>query len=118
MALKKDMVQASALQKHGQVLGLSFSTYTQNTDYGCMRCLWNTEPAATCVETCEDAGILTIVTGTVGLRQASTALQFLLGNYAQAKVSSLYNYESQQWDSIPLPHTPNCVYCTQPPHTP
>lgn len=106
MGLQKNLVQGSLYQTHGQMAVFAFG----RSD-GCMRCLWPDEPLATCVKPCADAGILSVVAGTVGLRQATTALHLLTDDAACAGYSSLYRYSTQSWVELPLPLRSDCPYC-------
>lgn len=104
----KNLVQASVYQKQGQVLAYAFA---MDDFKGCMRCLWPQEPEAACVKSCADAGILSVVAGTVGLRQATSALQLLTGDIRHAGKTSLYSYTSQDWMELALPVLDDCPYC-------
>ncbi len=108
--LKKDLVQGALFQTQGAILSLAFSNTTFK---GCMRCMWEQEPSALCVKSCAEAGILNLVAGTVALKQATTALQFITEQYQNAGISSLYSYTTQEWMELALPYNENCAYCTK-----
>ncbi len=106
--LKKNMIQGSLFQTQGQVIGFVFDDARSR---GCMRCMWEQQPSALCVKSCAEAGILNLVAGTVALRQATTALQFLTHHYQNANISNLYSYVTQEWMNFPWPHKHDCIYC-------
>ncbi|MBX3097239.1 MAG: ThiF family adenylyltransferase [Fimbriimonadaceae bacterium] len=68
----KPLVQASIYRMEG---------YIQTILPGgpCLRCQWPTEPVDGCVSTCEEAGVLGVVPGLLGVMQAAEVIKIRLG---------------------------------------
>lgn len=75
--LKKiNLVQASIYQFEGQLHVFRFS---ENTEKGCYRCLWEKVPEEGCVGSCAETGVLGVVPGIFGTLQALETIKILLG---------------------------------------
>lgn len=69
----KPLIAASIYQFEGQLL-----TVLPEGEGGCLSCLWPETPAADCVGSCADVGVLGAVPGVLGAMQAVEALKMLL----------------------------------------
>ncbi|KZO95344.1 hypothetical protein CALVIDRAFT_516108 [Calocera viscosa TUFC12733] len=87
VALDKPLVSGAAIRYDGQLC--VYNLPLQSGDRGpCYRCLWPTPPRQEEVGTCEEIGVLGTVTGMIGVLQAQTAIQLIvgLGPYAPNEV--------------------------------
>lgn len=73
-ALKKPLVSGAAMRYDGQLC-----TYNVGADGPCYRCLFPTPPKPENVGTCEEAGVLGVVTGVIGTLQAMEAIKLIIG---------------------------------------
>ena len=73
---KINLVQASIYQFEGQLQVFRFS---EDTDRGCFRCLWENPPEEGCVGSCAETGVLGVVPGIFGTLQALETIKILLG---------------------------------------
>ena len=73
---KINLVQASIYQFEGQLQVFRFS---ESTELGCFRCLWEKTPEENCVGTCVQTGVLGVVPGIFGTLQALETIKILLG---------------------------------------
>lgn len=73
MALGKTLIQASLYQYEGQLF-----VARPAAGRACFRCLWPDVPAAACVASCAEAGVLGAVAGVLGTLQAQETLKQIL----------------------------------------
>ena len=73
--LKKDLFQASIYQYEGQIQSFY---YQNNSDLGCLRCLWENIPKEK-MKNCQEAGIIGSVAGVLGTLQANETIKSILG---------------------------------------
>jgi len=87
----------------------------------CLRCLFPTPPKPGELPTCQEAGIIGSVAGTIGLLQATEALKFLLGA-GQLLTDRLLTYDAAaaRWRTVVLRRRRDCPLCGDRPtiHTP
>jgi len=106
------LVQASIHRFEGQIH--VFTPIKQNQDSPCLRCLWPVAPEKSCVQNCEEAGVLGVVPGVVGSMQASEAIKYLLGlsvlGSGKTLMINLLDYSTQ---SIKWPKDLNCPLCSK-----
>jgi adenylyltransferase and sulfurtransferase len=72
--LGKPLVSGAAMKYDGQLC-----TYNLQSDGPCYRCIFPKAPALEFVGTCEDSGVLGVVTGIVGSLQALQAIKLIIG---------------------------------------
>jgi molybdopterin/thiamine biosynthesis adenylyltransferase len=72
--LKKPLVSGAAQKYDGQLC-----TYNLGTEGPCYRCLFPKPPAVETTGTCEETGILGVVTGIIGNLQAAEAIKIIAG---------------------------------------
>ena len=82
--LKKNLVQASIYQYEGQI---QVFNYSENINQGCLRCLWPSKPSQSCTGTCEEAGVVGAVAGTLGSIQAMEVIKIIL-NLGQSSINT------------------------------
>jgi len=111
----KPLVFGAVLQFSGQV-----TTFTQEEDCGCYRCLFSEAPPPQYVPTCEQAGIFGVTPGIIGTLQATEALKVILGRSGHEVGSTLknrlllYDSKSSSFRTIKLTRDPNCPVCANP----
>ena len=111
----KPLVFGAVLQFSGQV-----TTFTQEDDCGCYRCLFSEAPPPQYVPTCEQAGIFGVTPGIIGTLQATEALKVILGRSGHEVGSTLknrlllYDSKSSSFRTIKLTRDPNCPVCANP----
>ena len=71
---KKTLVSASIFRFDGQI-----TTIKAHAGHPCYRCLYHEPPPAGLVPSCQEAGVLGVLAGTVGVLQATEALKEILG---------------------------------------
>ncbi|GJJ08667.1 hypothetical protein Clacol_002886 [Clathrus columnatus] len=74
VALGKPLVSGAAMKLDGQLC-----IYNLEPDGPCYRCLYPRPPVPTTVKTCEETGVLGVVTGTIGVLQAVECIKLILG---------------------------------------
>lgn len=74
VVLKKPLVSGAAQKYEGQL-----AIYNLGSDGPCYRCLFPKPPAQETVGTCEETGILGVVTGIIGNLQAVEAIKLITG---------------------------------------
>lgn len=82
----------------------------------CLRCVFPMPPAPDEMPTCQEAGILGSVAGTIGTLQATEALKFLLGvgPYLTDRLLT-YDALAARWRTIVLARRSNCPLCGEHP---
>lgn len=87
--LKKPLVSGAAQKYYGQLC-----TYNLGEDGLCYRCLFPDPPSATKAGTCEETGILGVVTGVIGNLQALQAIKIITGLNGTCLYSRIFFVES------------------------
>jgi len=72
--LKKPLVSGSILRFDGQL-----TVFDTANDTACYRCLYPEPPPKGMVPSCQEAGVLGVVAGTIGVLQAQEALKLIIG---------------------------------------
>ncbi len=82
----------------------------------CYRCLHPYPPPAGFVPSCQEAGILGVLPGTIGLIQATETLKYILG-IGKSLVGRLLLYDALElsFKEVKLPKDPNCPLCGKEP---
>ncbi len=78
----------------------------------CYRCLYPEPPPPHLAPSCQEAGVLGILPGVIGLLQATEAIKLLL-NRGDALVGRLLTYDSlkMKFRELKLRRDPNCIVC-------
>ncbi len=78
----------------------------------CYRCLFPEPPPPGAVPSCQEAGILGVVAGTLGVIQATEVLKYLLsiGDLLVGKLLT-YNALKMNFRTIKIPRNPKCPVC-------
>jgi molybdopterin/thiamine biosynthesis adenylyltransferase len=102
---KKPLVSGAAIRFEGQLAVFD----ARRADGACYACLYGAagEPA----ETCEEAGILGPVAGTIGSLQALAALKLLLGRAADVNQLRIWNALDMTWRTVAIARDPACSVC-------
>lgn len=97
---------AGVVAFHGQ----TFTVLPQQT--ACLRCLFPTPPEQDELPTCQTAGVLGALAGTIGLIQAAEALKYLtgIGDLLTNRLLSC-DVRQQRWRHVPIAPNPRCPVC-------
>jgi adenylyltransferase/sulfurtransferase len=98
---------------HAGVVGFSGQTFTilpQRT--ACLRCLFPSTPDQDDLPTCQTAGVLGPLAGTIGLVQAAEAVKYLSGS-GDLLTNRLLSGDAwlQRWRHAPISPSPRCPVC-------
>lgn len=82
----------------------------------CYRCLFELPPPPNLVPSCEQAGILGVLPGTIGLIQATEVIKYLLGVGELLKGYLLiYSALDMSFRKVKVPRNPKCPICGEKP---
>jgi molybdopterin/thiamine biosynthesis adenylyltransferase len=122
VALKKPLVSGAAQKFEGQLC-----VYNLGEDGPCYRCLYPKPPAQHLVGTCEETGILGVVTGIIGNLQALETIKIITGLHGThlpiipdigfLQVTNNGRYEAFASDLFCPRHTPIPEHQAQDPQT-
>jgi molybdopterin/thiamine biosynthesis adenylyltransferase len=101
---------------HAGILGFRGQTLTViPRRSACLRCLFPLPPSPDEIPTCQSAGIIGALAGSIGLIQAGEALKFLL-NEGELLTNRLLTYDAarQRWRTVELSVDPQCPACGEP----
>jgi len=109
LILKKPVVHASIFRFEGQLT--TFLPY----DGPCYRCLYPEPPPAGMAPSCNEAGVLGVLPGVVGVLQATETVKLLLG-IGQSMSGRLLIYDAlgSRFRELRLRRDPQCVVCSDP----
>ena len=81
----------------------------------CYRCLFEAPPAAGDVPSCQEAGVLGSIAGTIGLLQAAEVIRYLTGT-GMLLTDRLLTYDALtgRWRHVRLRRNPGCAACGEP----
>lgn len=102
---KKPLVSGAAIRFEGQLAVFD----ARRADGACYACLF--PQAGEGQETCEEAGVLGPVVGTLGSLQALAALKLLLGRGADVNRLQIWNALDMNWRSVTVKRDPACKVC-------
>lgn len=105
--VRRPLVSGAAIRFEGQL-----AVFDLRRGGPCYRCLYPDQGDT--AETCEEAGILGPVVGTVGALQALAALKLMLGLDAQAGRLQTWDALRMQWRSHKMAADPECPVCGEP----
>ncbi|HEY2748461.1 MAG TPA: molybdopterin-synthase adenylyltransferase MoeB [Polyangia bacterium] len=109
LILKKPVVNASIFQFEGQV------TVFKPFEGPCYRCLYPEPPPPGMAPSCNEAGVLGVLPGVIGVLQATEAVKLILG-IGKSLVGRLLQYDAlnMKFREFKLPRDPKCVVCSEP----
>ena len=109
LILKKPVISASIFQFEGQL------TVFQPWQGPCYRCLYPEPPPPGMAPSCNEAGVLGVLPGVIGVLQATEACKLILG-VGKSLVGRLLQYDalSAKVREFKLPRDPQCVVCSDP----
>jgi molybdopterin/thiamine biosynthesis adenylyltransferase len=102
---KKPLVSGAAIRFEGQLAVFD----SRRADGACYACLF--PQAGEQAETCEEAGVLGPVVGTIGSLQALAALKLLLGRAADVNRLQIWNALEMSWKTVSIARDPLCRVC-------
>jgi sulfur-carrier protein adenylyltransferase/sulfurtransferase len=109
LILKKPVVNASIFQFEGQV------TVFKPFEGPCYRCLYPEPPPPGMAPSCNEAGVLGVLPGVIGVLQATEAVKLILG-IGKPLIGRLLQYDAlnMKFREFKLPRDPKCVVCSEP----
>ncbi len=109
LMLRKPVVNASIFAFEGQV------TVFKPFEGPCYRCLYPEPPPPGMAPSCNEAGVLGVLPGVIGLIQATEAIKLILG-IGKPLVGRLLQYDAltMKFREFKLPRDPKCVVCSEP----
>ncbi|MDX1763080.1 MAG: molybdopterin-synthase adenylyltransferase MoeB [bacterium] len=107
---KKPLSHGAVFRFHGQVMTIVPGQGP------CYRCLFREPPPPGMTATCEEAGVLGVLPGMIGLLQATEVLKLIL-NQGQVLSGRLINYEALEMEfrTIKVRRDPECPVCSDEP---
>ena len=104
---KKTLISGSIFRFEGQL-----TTIKPHEGYPCYRCLYPDPPPAGLVPNCQEAGVLGVLAGTIGILQASEAIKEILGiGETLADRLLMYDALEMQFRKVSRPKDPACRLC-------
>ena len=104
---KKTLISGSIFRFEGQL-----TTIKPHQGFPCYRCLYPEPPPAGLVPNCQEAGVLGVLAGTIGILQASEAINEILGiGETLADRLLMYDALDMQFRKVSRPKDPACRLC-------
>ena len=104
---KKTLISASMFRFDGQLTAIK-----PHQGYPCYRCLYPEPPPAGLVPNCQEAGVLGVLAGTMGILQASEAIKEILGiGETIADKLVIYDALEMKFRKVGRPKDPACPLC-------
>jgi adenylyltransferase/sulfurtransferase len=104
---KKTLISASMFRFEGQLTAIK-----PHQGYPCYRCLYPEPPPAGLVPNCQEAGVLGVLAGTMGILQASEAIKEILGiGETIADKLVIYDALDMKFRKVSRPKDPACPLC-------
>lgn len=104
---KKTLISGSIFRFEGQL-----ATIKSQEGFPCYRCLYPEPPPAGLVPNCQEAGVLGVLAGTIGVLQANEAIKEILGmGETLAKHLLLYDALDMTFRKVGRPKSPDCPLC-------
>ena len=108
---KKTLISGSIFRFEGQL-----TTIKPHEGYPCYRCLYPEPPPADLVPNCQEAGVLGVLAGTIGVLQASEAIKEILGlGETLADKLLIYDALDMKFRKVSRPKDPECPLCGRSP---
>lgn len=102
---RRPLVSGAAIRFEGQLAVFDARVH----DAPCYACLFPEQGEAQ--ETCEEAGVLGPVVGTIGSLQALAAMKLLLGQGGDVNRLQIWNALTMNWRSVDIQRDPRCKVC-------
>jgi len=104
---KKTLISGSIFRFEGQL-----TTIKPHEGFPCYRCLYPEPPPAGLVPNCQEAGVLGVLAGTIGVLQAAEAIKEILkvGDTMADKLL-IYDALEMKFRKVSRPKDPNCRLC-------
>lgn len=108
--LNKPLVSAAVFRFDGQL-----SVFVPH-EGPCYRCLYETPPPPGLVPSCQEAGVLGVLPGLLGVLQATEVLKYILeqGELLQGQLL-IINVLDMSFQKVKVPWNPNCPVCGENP---
>lgn len=104
---KKTLISGSIFRFEGQL-----TTIKPHAGYPCYRCLYPEPPPAGLVPNCQEAGVLGVLAGTIGVLQAAEAIKEILGiGETLADRLLIYDALEMKFRKLARPKDPDCRLC-------
>jgi molybdopterin/thiamine biosynthesis adenylyltransferase len=104
---KKTLISGSIFRFEGQL-----TTIKPHEGYPCYRCLYPEPPPAGLVPNCQEAGVLGVLAGTIGVLQANEAIKEILGiGESLADRLLIYDALEMKFRKLNRPKAPDCPLC-------
>jgi molybdopterin/thiamine biosynthesis adenylyltransferase len=104
---KKTLISGSIFRFEGQL-----TTIKPHEGYPCYRCLYPEPPPAGLVPNCQEAGVLGVLAGTIGVLQASEAIKEILGiGETLADRLLIYDALEMKFRKLSRPKASDCPLC-------
>jgi len=108
---KKTLISGSIFRFEGQL-----ATIKPHEGFPCYRCLYPEPPPAGLVPNCQEAGVLGVLAGTIGVLQANEAIKEILGlGKSLAEHLLLYDALDMTFRKVKRPKSPDCPLCSSHP---
>ena len=105
---RKPLVSGAAIRFEGQLAVFD----ARQKGAPCYACLFPVQGEA--AETCEEAGVLGPVVGTIGSLQALAAIRLLLGQGTDVNRLQIWNAAAMSWRTLTVTRDPHCKVCGTP----
>ncbi len=104
---KKTLISGSIFRFEGQV-----TTIKAHEGFPCYSCLYPEPPPAGLVPNCQEAGVLGVLAGTIGILQANEAIKEILGiGGTRANHLLIYDALEMKFRKVARPKDPDCPLC-------
>lgn len=104
---KKTLISGSIFRFEGQV-----TTIKAHEGFPCYRCLYPEPPPAGLVPNCQEAGVLGVLAGTIGILQANEAIKEILGiGETLANHLLIYDALEMKFRKVARPKDSDCPLC-------
>lgn len=104
---KKTLISGSIFRFEGQL-----ATIKPHEGFPCYRCLYPEPPPAGLVPNCQEAGVLGVLAGTIGVLQANETIKEILGlGETLADRLLLYDALDMSFRKVGRPKAPDCPLC-------
>ena len=104
---KKTLISGSIFRFEGQL-----ATIKPHEGFPCYRCLYPEPPPAGLVPNCQEAGVLGVLAGTIGVLQAAEAVKEILGiGDTLADRLLIYDALEMKFRKVSRPKNPACPLC-------
>jgi len=108
--LKKPLISGSIFRFEGQLTTLN--PQGSGDPKPCYRCLYPEPPPPGLVPSCQEAGVLGVLAGTIGVMQAAEAIKEILGiGESLAGRLLIYDALEMSFRKVKVPKNPDCPLC-------